>query len=600
MKKIISLPLLLQFFVILQGSGASCPTDFNYVHQIPWNSACCRSGDGDANCCQSLLSLFSVGLAQYLKDSSMFGFPDDASAIACVNEFQQQVSSLPTAALSPALVPRCLNDTSKFVSSPRLCDGIQMKRDWIDRLGLTAIDSSCQGDLSDLSVCSLCVNGARQVTSRLVRMNKNMTETTSHPCFDFAVRYAANVNELGPKSPKTASCALRLPILRPKSKDNNRLVLITTSAGAAVVFSLLAFLSIYLSKARRNRDAAHRQFVNRNRDLFRATMKPATGVVWFSIHEMKAATQNFSRDNLIGQGGFGTVYRGTLSNGQPVAVKSIRNCSAEGDAEFLNEVEIINYIRHRNLVALRGCCVASDDNTGHQRFLIYDYMANGSLDEHLFGRKSKDPLSWAQRKNIVLGTAKGLAYLHGSVQPAIYHRDIKPANILLDDEMNVRVSDFGLAKIMTRLVEGESHMTTKVAGTHGYLAPEYSLYGHLTEKSDVYSFGAVLLEVISGRKALDTSLESASDYLIADWAWKLVKAGKVLEVIDERICNSGPMNVMARFVSVGILCSHVMVAYRPTIAEALKMLQGDIEIPEIPDRPLPISYQSLSYRNSST
>lgn len=143
-------------------------------------------------------------------------------------------------------------------------------------------------------------------------------------------------------------------------------------------------------------------------------------------------------------------------------------------------------------------------------------------------------------------------------------------------------------------------MTTKVAGTHGYLAPEYSLYGRLTEKSDVYSFGAVLLELISGRKALDTSLESASDYLITDWAWKLIKAGKGVEVIDERIRNRGPVNVMARFVSVGILCSHVMVAHRPTIAEALKMLEGDIEIPEIPDRPLPISYQSLSRENSTT
>lgn len=578
---IISLPVLLQFFIVVKGSRASCPTDFNYVHRIPWNSGCCQADD--ANCCQSLFSLFSVGVAQHLRDSSMFGFPDHASADACLNEFQQQVSSLRRAALSPTLVPRCLNDTSKFVSRPSLCDGIQTKRDWIDRLGFTAIDSSCKGDLSDLRVCGLCVNGIQQVTSRLVRMNKNATDTTSHPCFDFAVRYAAEVNELGPKNPKTASCVIRLPILMTKSKNNNRLVLISTSAGAVLVISLSAFLSIYLLRARRKRDSAHRQFVKRNRDLLRATMKvkPTTDLVWFKIEEIKAATHNFSSDNLIGQGGFGTVYRGTLLNGQPVAVKCIRNCSAEGDAEFLNEVEIINHIRHRNLVALKGCCVASDDNAGHQRFLIYDYMPNGSLDDHLFGRKSKDSLSWTQRKNIVMGTAKGLAYLHGSVQPPIYHRDIKPANILLDGEMNACVSDFGLAK---KLVEGESHMTTKVAGTHGYLAPEYSLYGRLTEKSDVYSFGAVLLELISGRKALDTSLESASEYLITDWAWKLVKAGKGVEVIDERIRNRGPVNVMARFVSVGILCSHVMVAHRPTIAEALKMLEGDIEIPEIPDR----------------
>jgi len=144
------------------------------------------------------------------------------------------------------------------------------------------------------------------------------------------------------------------------------------------------------------------------------------------------------------------VYRGTLPYGQPIAVKRIRNCSAEGDADFLNEAEIINNIRRRNLVALRRCCVASDDKEGHQRFLIYDYMSNGNLDNHLFGEMSKSPLSWPQRKKIILGTAKGLAYLHDGVRPGTCHRDIKPANILLDDEMNARVSDFGLARIMNK------------------------------------------------------------------------------------------------------------------------------------------------------
>ena len=143
-------------------------------------------------------------------------------------------------------------------------------------------------------------------------------------------------------------------------------------------------------------------------------------------------------------------------------------------------MEIINNIRHRNLVVLRGCCVANDDLEGHQRFLIYDFSPNGSLDDHIFGRESKLPLSWPQRKNIVLGTAKGLAYFHYGVQSAIYHRDIKATNILLDADLNACVSDFGLARMS---LEGEPHLTTRVAG---------ALYGQLTEKSDVHSFGVVL------------------------------------------------------------------------------------------------------------
>jgi serine/threonine protein kinase len=285
-------------------------------------------------------------------------------------------------------------------------------------------------------------------------------------------------------------------------------------------------------------------------------VKPNTGAVWFSIQEIKTATDDFSEANLIGQGGFATVYSGTLPDGRRIAVKRIRNCTPEGDSEFLNEVEVINNIRHRNLVVLRGCCVASDDRDGHQRFLIYDYM-------------------------------------HDGIEPSIYHRDIKPTNILLDDEMNACVADFGLAMIMAK-EEGKSHLTTRIAGTHGYLAPEYALYGRLTDKSDVYSFGVVLLEIMSGRKALDTSAYSPSHYLITDWAWTLVKEGRTSEIIDKRIPQSGSEGVMKKFVLVGILCAHVMVAFRPQMVEVLKMLEGEAEIPEIPDRPLPLMHHVVS------
>ncbi|XP_076946001.1 putative receptor-like protein kinase At1g11050 [Bidens hawaiensis] len=226
-------------------------------------------------------------------------------------------------------------------------------------------------------------------------------------------------------------------------------------------------------------------------------------------------------------------------------------------------------------------------------------MSNGNLDDHLFPTSRKPPLTWPQRKNIILDVAKGLAYLHYGVKPAIYHRDIKATNILLDASMRARVVDFGLAK---QSREGQSHLTTRVARTHGYLAPEYALYGQLTEKSDVYSFGVVILEIMCGRKALDlASTDPPRGFLITDWAWSLIKEGKMGQVLDPCLLEHGvsnegvnPKGIIERFVLVGILCAHVMVALRPTIMDALKMLEGDIEVPAIPDRPTPLSHPTFS------
>lgn len=217
-------------------------------------------------------------------------------------------------------------------------------------------------------------------------------------------------------------------------------------------------------------------------------------------------------------------------------------------------------------------------------------MSNGSLADHLFrsGGGGRRQLTWPQRKNIILDVARGLAYLHYGIKPAIYHRDIKANNILLDSDLKAKVADFGLA---VQNSEGQSHMTRRVAGTHGYLAPEYALYGQLTEKSDVYSFGILILETMSGRKALDTS--NPVYLLITDWAYEMAKSENLEAILEESIRETGPKGVMERFVRVGILCAHVMVALRPTIADALKMLEGDIDIPRLPDRPLPLSHESF-------
>lgn len=543
-------------------------------------------------CCRALLSLFGIGLSQRLKDTSMFQLPDLASSSSCLSNLQNKLEAL---SIQPSLVPQCLGSATNFVANTSHCAGIITIQDWNQRVnGTTQLDSSCQGELTEIR-CGSCVYAGMQVNYQWENFGPNNIQR----CFYFTVMYTAGIaSEFGPKDVRTANCILGIPLSSSASnKSGNHLSrttqlklifgLLGALVGVLLALGVIIFYRRWDKKERQN--AVHEEYVS----SFKGSVLPNAGAKWFRVSELEQATDGFSQRNLIGQGAYGVVYKGTLSDGTLVAVKQILDLEPTGDEDFHNEVEIISKIRHRNLLALRGCCVTSDNLKGKKRFLVYDFMSNGNLGDQLF--ICRERLTWPQRKNIILDVAKGLAYLHYGIKPAIYHRDIKPTNILLDPAMKARVADFGLAKQNS---EGQSHLTTRVAGTHGYLAPEYALYGQLTEKSDVYSFGIVLLEIMSGRKALDTS--NSSILLITDWAWMHAKSGNVEEIFDESIREEGPKGVMERFVRVGILCAHVMVAFRPTIAEALKMLEGDIDIPRIRDRPLPLSHESFrsSWRRS--
>lgn len=580
-------------------TSTKCPMDFNYVPRIPWDisDSRCRDSQGTNNsksrCCQAVLSLYGVALSKHLKETSRFQLPDLPTSISCLQDFQTKLSSL---SLPSNLTSTCF-DPLQFVASPNICASIQSTQDWVKKLGnSTVLDSACKPDLSDLTSCDACVAAGLRVQGDLIAIDGNKSHSTD--CFYFAILYAAGiVNEFGPESIGAVSCIFGLSVSSNKgssSKRNSALIFGLIGAGVAVLL-MSTLLGLYLwwnRKYRKRSDMGEEELGSRPR-------RPTTVSIWFQIQELEKATDNFSPKNFIGRGGFGMVYKGTLNDGTVVAVKKIIESDIEGNAEFCNEVEIISNLKHRNLVPLRGCCVA--DNGGvedSERYLVYDYMPNGNLDDHLFpvSNSGHSPLTWPQRKSIIMDVAKGLAYLHYGVKPAIYHRDIKATNILLDADMKARVADFGLAK---QSREGQSHLTTRVAGTHGYLAPEYALYGQLTEKSDVYSFGVVVLEIMCGRKALDLSLGSPRAFLITDWAWSLVKARKLEKVLDASLLNDGdsstanPKGIMERFVLVGILCAHVMVALRPTIVEALKMLEGDIEVPIIPDRPTPLGHPSF-------
>ncbi|XP_057490746.1 probable receptor-like protein kinase At1g11050 [Actinidia eriantha] len=576
-------PILFLFslIVFIDSVTCSCPINFGYVQTFPWDTHSCNKDPIDKGCCQTLLSLFGLGLAQHLKETSMFYLPNIDSSSSCLSDFQSKLDAM---SFPRSLVSECLGNSTQYVVNRTSCAGITTTQDWVEKAGAeTLLDSSCEGDLAGLTRCSLCLDAGMKVNAQLVSLDKNATK-----CFYYAVLYAAGiVNEFGPEDVRTAACILALPLASSKSRNSsskdNLYKWLFGSLGACmgVLFAMGLIVLYRMRDKRKKQKALHEEYVTG----VKARVLPNTGAKWFSLAEIEQATKGFPQRNMIGQGGYGVVYRGILSDGTVVAIKQILNLDTKGDDEFVNEVEIISKIKHKNLLSLRGCCVTSDPSRGKRRYLVYDFMPNGSLNDHLFDKK---PLSWPQRKNIILDVAKGLAYLHYGIKPAIYHRDIKATNILLDSEMRARLADFGMAK---QSMEGQSHLTTRVAGTYGYLAPEYALYGQLTEKSDVYSFGIVVLEIMSGRRVLDTT--NSSTLLITDWAWTRVKSGNVGEIFEETIREGGPRGVMERFVLVGILCAHVMVALRPTISDALKMLEGDIDIPKIPDRPLPLSHESF-------
>ncbi|KAL2928517.1 Proline-rich receptor-like protein kinase PERK1 [Bienertia sinuspersici] len=249
----------------------------------------------------------------------------------------------------------------------------------------------------------------------------------------------------------------------------------------------------------------------------------------FTYEELALATDNFSSDNLLGQGGFGYVHKGVLPNGKEIAVKQLKTGSVQGEREFQAEVDTISRVHHRYLVSLVGHCIS-----GEKRMLIYEFIPNKTLDFHLHG-EGNPPMNWETRLKIALGAAKGLAYLHEDCHPKIIHRDIKASNILIDNEFEAKVADFGLAKFS---FDSDTHVSTRVMGTFGYLAPEYASSGKLTEKSDVFSFGVVLLELITGRRPVDKARPFMDDSMV-EWARPLLtqalEGGSIHELVDPRL-----------------------------------------------------------------
>ncbi|KAG7953461.1 hypothetical protein I3843_12G110900 [Carya illinoinensis] len=293
----------------------------------------------------------------------------------------------------------------------------------------------------------------------------------------------------------------------------------------------------------------------------------------FTLRQIKTATNNFDAANKIGEGGFGSVYKGLLSDGTMVAVKQLSSKSKQGNREFLNEIGMISALQHPHLVKLYGCCVE-----GNQLLLVYEYMENNSLARALFGPEEYQlQLDWPTRHRICVGIARGLAYLHEESRLKIVHRDIKATNVLLDKNLNPKISDFGMAKLDE---EDNTHISTRIAGTYGYMAPEYALHGYLTDKADVYSFGIVALEIVSGKSNTSHRPRGESLHLL-DWALVLKEKGNLLDLADPRLGSNYRKEDVMRMINVALLCANVSAAVRPTMSSVVSMLEGSAVIPEL-------------------
>ncbi|XP_062079458.1 receptor-like serine/threonine-protein kinase ALE2 isoform X2 [Humulus lupulus] len=293
----------------------------------------------------------------------------------------------------------------------------------------------------------------------------------------------------------------------------------------------------------------------------------------FSLSELEKATEKFSSKRILGEGGFGRVYSGLMEDGTEAAVKLLTRDNQNGDREFIAEVEMLSRLHHRNLVKLVGICIE-----GRRRCLVYELVPNGSVESHLHGvDKTKGPLDWDARMKIALGAARGLAYLHEDSNPRVIHRDFKASNVLLEDDFTPKVSDFGLAREAT---EGSQHISTRVMGTFGYVAPEYAMTGHLLVKSDVYSYGVVLLELLSGRKPVDMSQPQGEENLVT-WARPLLTNREGLEqLVDSALVGCCDFDDIAKVAAIASMCVHPEVTHRPFMGEvvqALKLIYNDTD-----------------------
>ncbi|TYI57743.1 hypothetical protein E1A91_D11G303100v1 [Gossypium mustelinum] len=541
-----------------------CPLDFTVVRKFIFDSPRRPSFLDVPRKCQTLLQGIRLVRSNYLRVTGNFSLSPIPSEV-CLDVYQKLVNELvpwldirSTCAFDATLLSKsCNNITTRFQF-----EGL------ISKPELQEVNHLCNRSLDEDSSCTPC-------QGTLYSIYQSYFIENASDCSGYPFIYAgALANREGPADSGTAKCLFSLDYTSTNANNwKKKAILCATPIGAALGL-IMTVMVIWFSWRRKQKWKRRHNSVALNETgagFGIETISGDSSLVMFTFEEIKKATKNFSRENIIGKGGYGNVYKGILEDGSEVALKRFKNCSAAGDATFAHEVEVIASINHVNLVPFRGYCTATVPMEGHQRIIVCDLMQNGSLYDHLFGSEVTK-LSWPIRQKIAIGVARGLAYLHYGAQPAIIHRDVKASNILLDDTFEPKLADFGLAKFTP---DDFSHMSTRVAGTLGYVAPEYALYGQLTERSDVYGFGVVLLELLSSKQAV-ISINDHHTLLLTDWAWSLVEEGRLFDVIDENVLELGPPEVMEKYVLLAILSCHSQLYARPTMDQIVRILETDI------------------------
>ncbi|CAL5346230.1 unnamed protein product [Camellia sinensis] len=349
---------------------------------------------------------------------------------------------------------------------------------------------------------------------------------------------------------------------KPHSDQRKKIVIVV----GAVTFSLCLVFTILFIFWRRGHS---KSITSREQELRGLDLQ--TGL--FTFRQIKVATNNFDDNNKIGEGGFGSVYKGILLDGTVIAVKQLSSKSTQGNREFVNEIGMISGLQHPNLVRLYGCCIE-----GNQLLLVYEYMENNSLARALFGPKEWQlNLGWPTRLRICIGIARGLAFLHEESRLKIVHRDIKATNVLLDGDLNPKISDFGLAKLTE---DDNTHISTRVAGTIGYMAPEYALWGYLSNKADVYSFGIVALEIAAGKDNM--KFRTSDKYVcLLDWALVLQQKGRLMELVDPKLGPDFDKEEAIKMIKIALLCTNPSPAHRPAMSAIVSMLEGHLDIQDL-------------------
>eukprot|EP01018_Ginkgo_biloba_P014763 Gb_04640 [translate_table: standard] len=569
--------------------GPECPLNVTALDPFPSMVHQCSQSD-TAHCCEAIADFIKILLFSWLHTSQSFLLPNDQTAAVCLDAIEGHLKAHGGVNADKGMA-QCKLRPQDFVSSSQSCNQVRDLRSFERAVDPSGMKQNCNGSMQGVFECNKCIKSMAMALNRLMA-EKGSGQKTKCPLF-VMIYVGGGINSYQDLGPDAAYClmgAINLPALAPSAaswtfgqhrrRKRSRAIKIGFAIAVPALTVMLVFsVHACLRWRRLYRVGIRRVKLWRRHQLLRESVDAGTGLVFFGFAELKASTGNFSASNVIGEGGFSTIYKGTLPNGFQVAVKRFKDYPTRGDTDFRHEVQVISSVRHRNLLPLRGYCIGTNEEGFHEQLLVYDFMANGSLADYLF--KSNRPcLSWSDRHKIAVGIARGLAYLHEDAKPAIIHRDIKAANVLLDADLNPLVADFGLAKF--KQDEDKTHYTTRAVGTLGYVAPEYALYGHLTDKSDVFSFGILLLELMSGRKALGSVSGNVEHLLISDWACDLLQKGMPEMVIDKKIRDLGPKESMKRFILLALQCAHPRVACRPSFSHALTILE-EIEhpLPEI-------------------